>query len=122
MKPTKKTLAARSQKWRRENPERYREIESSSRLKRRYGITLSDKKAMIVSQNNLCGLCAKRLPDPVSDCAVDHDHKTKQVRGVVHRGCNVALARLGDDKTALNRLFQYFFPARPLEHQNYFIP
>lgn len=76
---------------------------------RRYGITLEQKLALIKSQKGRCALCGTRLSKNPSQCAVDHCHKSKKIRGVVHRGCNVALARLGDEKSAIFRLVKYFY-------------
>lgn len=38
-------------------------------------------------QNNLCALCKDYLDS--SEAVLDHDHQSGQLRGVLHRGCNV---------------------------------
>jgi hypothetical protein len=47
---------------------------------------------MIEAQGGLCAVCKKR---PATQ--VDHDHKTKKVRGIVCLNCNAAMGALKDD-------------------------
>lgn len=51
----------------------------------RYGITEAQFQAMWERQGGLCDICAKPLP---ARPHVDHDHKTKRVRGLVDWHCN----------------------------------
>ena len=41
---------------------------------------------MLAQQNNLCALCGEAI-EP-GKAVLDHDHKSGQLRGVLHRGCN----------------------------------
>lgn len=46
--------------------------------------------ATVAAQGGVCALCGEPFSDknpPVGD----HDHRTGQMRGVLHRGCNTAL-------------------------------
>ena len=48
-----------------------------------------------VHQGGLCGIC--RLPIDLSikgEGVVDHDHKTGEIRGVLHRSCNAAEGKI----------------------------
>ena len=56
-------------------------------LKRMYGITFEDKRTLYRQQRGLCALCHLRLPG-ISQAHTDHDHKTKVIRGLLHRICN----------------------------------
>ncbi len=46
---------------------------------------------MLISQLGLCALCKKVLSHDHSKIAIDHDHATGKVRGLLHLACNVAV-------------------------------
>ena len=60
-------------------------------LRCKYGISLEDKKKMLLKQKGLCGICHKPLPKVFGQCFVEHDHVTRKVRSLVHRKCNIVL-------------------------------
>lgn len=64
-------------------------------LRKRYGLTLSQRKRMEFEQKNRCKICL-RAPKP-GGCplAVDHDHKTGRVRGLLCFRCNHRLLGRG---------------------------
>ncbi len=77
-------------------------------LKRKYGIDVAEFNAMLVAQNGVCALC--RVPGRVGKhdkLAVDHDHKTGRVRGLLCSICNSALATLGDGEVGLQHALEY---------------
>lgn len=41
-------------------------------------------------QEGICPLCLAELPKDLSKAAIDHDHTTGEVRGLLHLGCNRA--------------------------------
>ena len=55
---------------------------------------LSVTMALLRKQNGVCPLCGEHISVAVkgkgSDYALDHDHNTGEIRGVLHRGCNSA--------------------------------
>src|SRR5579864_8294327 len=55
-------------------------------LKTRYGLTLDQYEALWEKQNGMCGLCGCPLPKIGSH--LDHDHKSKETRGILHYKCN----------------------------------
>ena len=92
-----KAVKARSRKRRLEKPVETRtatvqwhakhpEAQRKYRLKLKYGITVSQVDKMLVLQKNACAICY-RTPPEVTLC-VDHDHRTKRVRGMLCRFCN----------------------------------
>ncbi|MGH2693878.1 MAG: endonuclease VII domain-containing protein [Actinomycetota bacterium] len=62
------------------------------RLKQKYGIGAAEVDEMIRAQGGLCAICKER---PATQ--VDHDHRTKKVRGIVCLNCNAAMGALKDD-------------------------
>ena len=68
----------------------------------RYGITKEQYEKLLEEQGGRCAIC-KRFRKLV----VDHDHKTKQVRGLLCSGCNILLGHLGDDSSLLENGIKY---------------
>ena len=65
-----------------------------SRLKRIFNITPEEYDAVLKYQEGVCAICES--PPGKTRLAVDHDHKTGLVRGLVCWQCNSALAKLKD--------------------------
>lgn len=61
-----------------------------------YGITREQYDALYESQGRTCGIC-KRATGRSKRLAVDHDHKTGYVRGLLCSTCNNILGYLRDD-------------------------
>jgi hypothetical protein len=47
---------------------------------------------LLAQQDYKCRLCNHSLPE--DQAVLDHDHKSGQIRGTIHRGCNSALGKL----------------------------
>ena len=65
----------------------------NERLKRLYGITSKQWDKMFQHQQGLCPICLKPIlkygnKEGKLAAAVDHCHKTKRVRGLLHFRCN----------------------------------
>lgn len=60
-------------------------------LKISYGITVEQYNAMFKLQNGNCAICARPQHDFVRALAVDHDHITGKVRGLLCPICNTNL-------------------------------
>ncbi|MGW5429096.1 endonuclease VII domain-containing protein [Streptomyces sp. NPDC004059] len=71
-------------------------------LRRQYGLTETERDAMVASQYGLCAICLAALP-----AHVDHWHKTGRVRGVLCFNCNSAIGKLRDDPGAARRAAAY---------------
>lgn len=68
-------------------------------MTRYYGIPGEEKERMFEAQGGLCKFCREPLPDVWSrGCHVEHDHKTKRVRGLVHHQCNTIIGILENEK------------------------
>jgi len=57
-------------------------------LRRLYGITLADYESMRDAQKGQCALCGSTPPSGGKGLAVDHDHATGVVRGLLCMVCN----------------------------------
>lgn len=84
-----------------------------SQLLRRYGLTLAEFDAMRRAQNDLCAICNKpeTAKSPIADSprtlAVDHDHVTGKIRGLLCSACNSGIGRFGDDLNLMRRAMAY---------------
>ena len=75
--------------------------------KNKFGITLEQYNQMFIVQNGLCLGCYKHQKDDKRAFAVDHNHMTGRVRGLLCGNCNVALGNAQDSPTILRRLADY---------------
>ena len=72
-----------------------RAVRRSARYKRlrdKYGITPERYDLILDSQHGVCAICGR--PPKTRRLAVDHDHKTKRVRGLLCHLCNQGLGFL----------------------------
>jgi len=72
--------------------------------RRRFGIGLADYERMLRAQDNLCRGCTRPQSEFKVRFAVDHDHKTGRVRGLLCADCNWILGRVQDSPQTLLRL------------------
>ncbi len=84
----------------------------SQSLTRKYGIDGEVYREMSKAQANACAICGNqetavsRHGTPMR-LAVDHDHSTGQVRGLLCRDCNTILGKVSDDSNRLRRMADY---------------
>ena len=91
-------------KYNRANPEKKRIYA----LKYYYGITLAEYEVMLESQNYGCAICGSKNPGvKKSIFSVDHDHKTKRVRGLLCGRCNSGIGLLYDSEEILLKAMLY---------------
>jgi hypothetical protein len=74
------------------DPEKFRRYY----LERTFGITVEDYDGILARQGGVCAICreARRSDGSGRRLAVDHDHETGEVRGLLCGSCNRALGRL----------------------------
>ena len=80
-------------------PERRRRI-----LKSRYGITPEGFDELFKKQNGRCAICKQQYH---STLHIDHDHKTKEIRGLLCNNCNRGLGHFKDSKENLEAAVTY---------------
>jgi hypothetical protein len=74
------------------------------KLLNHYALSLADYDRMLKAQRGRCGICRQK---PVKHLAVDHDHDTGAVRGLLCCGCNMGLGHFRDRPAALLKAIQY---------------
>jgi hypothetical protein len=98
----------------------------------KYRITPEQYDALRARQNYRCGICGIHEADvdlkrvggrPRRDgqallkvpLAVDHDHRSGAIRGLLCPSCNAGLGAFGDDPNRLNAAIAYLRDNQPLE-------
>lgn len=76
-------------------------------LKRKFGITLEQYEELLVKQNYSCAICERHEDQFKIKLAVDHDHKTGRIRGLLCTACNYHLIRRHTDSSILFRMANY---------------
>jgi len=71
----------------------------------RSGLTAQEYEDMFVSQKGVCAIC--RLKDSKQRLAVDHNHKTGKIRGLLCGKCNKGLGLFDDAHILLTKASQY---------------
>lgn len=85
-----------------------------NRVRKTYGLNDGDYDRLYAAQGGRCAICRKAT-GKVKRLAVDHDHETGEVRGLLCFPCNHdVLGKLGDDPEVYLRIIRYllFPPAR----------
>jgi hypothetical protein len=73
-----------------------------------YGLTLEAYSALEQVQNYCCKICGKHKSDNKEGVlAVDHDHGTGRIRGLLCNNCNTMLGYAKDSPTTLLKAIQY---------------
>jgi len=87
-------------------------------LQYRYNISLEEFNSMVESQGGLCLICGlpeTRVTRPKAKTpsgysprlAVDHDHNTGEIRGLLCHKCNVGLGNFQDNPELLLKAYNY---------------
>ena len=74
-------------------------------LQKKYNITEEIYNKILLAQNGVCSICHNH--QRYKHLAVDHDHKTGQVRGLLCENCNRGLGRFFDSHLRLRRAADY---------------
>ena len=91
--------------------ERTRQRETTMKFKQ-YGLTPEQYQDMFEQQGGVCAACGqpemtRHHAETVSSLAVDHDHATGKIRGLLCTRCNIAIGVLQDDLHRLEGLLAY---------------
>lgn len=65
---------------------------------RLFGLTIDDFHDMMKNQNNKCSICKTDKCSTGRNFAIDHDHVTGNVRGLLCCGCNIRLGWYENNK------------------------
>jgi hypothetical protein len=100
-------VRARSARFRAEQPDYAR-----TKWLERYDLTVTQYETMLTQQQGVCAICrheetARHRSGTVRSLAVDHDHETGEVRGLLCRECNRGLGAFDDNAALLESAARY---------------
>jgi len=87
--------------------DRYKFYARNQRFKSAYGITVDDYNKMFKDQEGCCAICNRHQSELSITLAVDHDHVTGDVRGLLCRDCNQILGLAQDSPQTLANAMLY---------------
>jgi hypothetical protein len=106
-----------AKKWNRANRKRYNSNKSRSaknnpeatknaQLRIKFNINLEQYNKIFYLQNHKCAICKDECLTG-RQLAVDHDHKTGKVRGLLCMECNIGLGKFKDSTDRLMKAIKY---------------
>lgn len=72
-------------------------------LKKLYNLSIVDYNNLLQNQNNKCAICGINRNELKNDLAIDHDHKSGEIRGLLCCTCNRRLGHV-DNKWYIKAL------------------
>jgi hypothetical protein len=79
----------------------------ASHLMRLYGITLEQYDELLQRQDHKCPVCLRGKEEFTTNLAVDHDHISGEIRGLLCNYCNHRLVGRHRDGSLLRRIADY---------------
>lgn len=114
---TRRTLCracrlAYTNQWKEKNPARVKKHARRKKLKSLYGLTETEYSDMVRRQGGLCAICRQAETvrgrwGNVQPLAIDHDHATGKVRGLLCDRCNRGIGFFFDDIGRLRSAIAY---------------
>lgn len=94
--------------------ERHRQRQRADRRRKglweKYKITLQDYQKLYDEQKGVCAICGKKTNGRGKEnnsLAVDHNHQTGKIRGLLCSNCNTGIGNLRDDIRLLEKAITY---------------
>lgn len=104
----KECANSKRQQWRRDNPERTKEVMRRHHRKNLYGLSDRDYMILGLTQDWKCAVCFTDIEDLEGrDLDVDHDHSTGKIRGLLCGSCNKGLGCFKDSIELLELAIKY---------------
>jgi hypothetical protein len=86
-------------------------LEKARSLRASFGLSLEDYELMLAAQDGACAICKQpethKRNGKVKALAVDHDHATGKVRGLLCFDCNTAIGKMKDSPEILTSAIRY---------------
>ena len=90
----------------------------ASSIKRKYGISLEFYYELENNQNKSCKICNTHINDlNINFLAVDHCHKTNNIRGLLCINCNRGLGFFNDNVNNFKQAIKYLYAGNSRIHK-----
>ena len=93
-------------RYREKNLEKTKQVSREGHIRRKFGITINDYDSMLNSQNKVCAICKEKC-NTGNNLAVDHNHKTGRIRGLLCKNCNTSIGLLKENVEILENAIIY---------------
>jgi len=93
--------------WANKNVEKIRLNTRKSHLWRRFNITIEEYDILYEKQKGLCAICEEPEKENNKRLAVDHNHDTGKVRGLLCRACNTSIGLLKEKQELFEKAIKY---------------
>jgi Recombination endonuclease VII/HNH endonuclease len=84
---------------------------SHKEIERKFGLSLADYSALVALQDNKCAICncaeTATRNGRVKALAVDHDHETGEIRGLLCVACNTGIGKFKDNRNTMLAAIKY---------------
>jgi Recombination endonuclease VII len=95
-------------------PEKFHARDRLYHLKNNFGMTEEEYGKLLNQQAGVCAICRRKCVSG-RRLAIDHDHTTKKVRGLLCMKCNRSLGGFDDDPQLLVRAIDYLLEFQKIE-------
>ena len=86
------------------NKARYAKYARRTNLKRYYGISEDEYEQILKDQDFVCAICNEPSEKTL---AIDHDHNTGRIRGLLCHRCNTGIGLFNDNPDTMDRAISY---------------
>lgn len=107
----KECVSQHQKDYRKKNPDKIKGYELK-RKRNGFEITLEEYNEMVIAQGDICAICRKDPKVIFTDIKhqslmIDHNHLTKEIRGLLCANCNLALGHLKEDEDIIWNMLEY---------------
>ncbi len=89
------------------NAQYYKDKARERNLRHKYGITPEQYSEVLEKQNHCCAICERHEDQFTTRLAVDHNHITMEIRGLLCNNCNRRLVGRHRDGALLRKIADY---------------
>jgi len=93
-------------RYRANNPDKVKAMSRKTHIMRKFGMTIEEYEYMFLVQDGVCAIC-KNPCETGMNLAVDHNHETGKIRGLLCKNCNTAIGLLKENTDTMIKAIDY---------------